>query len=306
MFVKVTFLSARAIFNPNVKRDDKIKGDWIYTHPDEYVPRYQQMHTIITNNDIGNPFGTAHTLIHLSQVSNMLHVMLGERPVSAFHTPRDKDGAPLRKRIERIDEIVRNGWFKVDTPYVILCEDGKGNTYTHILYEYMTGTRGWHSNIKNEIITWNRVRMLCSREKGEYDRFMDIINRYAPSGDATMDYDSWTEMVANLTPTQIDELQRIHGLKKKWFNGALLRGGRVNCYGAVSNGTIQMNTICIDGSFIFNVTEDEYKRLVCGSQCATFLDGGLAELSKWDNASYGVERIDIDTIEDSGYAPIPN
>ena len=105
--VTIKLRSAKVV-NTNCKVDTKTVG------------RYGIKPTDITN-DMDN-------LIHFNHISNMLHVMMGSRPVSSRYDTK-------RKRSQYLDEIVRKGLIHYDnsTSVVYTTKNGEYVTIMNLL-----------------------------------------------------------------------------------------------------------------------------------------------------------------------------
>lgn len=295
MFVKIKFQSAKLPFYYNGKGPvDRIGND---------EPRPTEQ--LISAVDCGNMFGTAKNPIHMEQVSNMLAAMLGERPVSTFHTPV-VDGKPIRKRIAELDRIVRQSFVKINNVFFI-DKDGK-EIYVG---ETSTGRKSSPSNSKKSpTITWRRYNNIFIDEPEKRELCSSCFEKYLSKPFNKDNYGSIDEAISEIKNTknfneffsEMKEMSLIGFLTKE---KTVLRPDRKHRLSFVSQDTYPMLTLSISGEFILNVTYEIYERLVTGRKIATYLDGGLATLEKWEETgTYGNNEIDEHFIEDEGYSKI--
>lgn len=324
MYVKINFNSAKL----NVV--DKLNKTGDFDCTGNYFKGYSSRPTneIVSRTDCGNRFGTAYNPIHMEQVSNMLHVLLGERPVSSFHTP-EFNGNPIRKRIKCIDEVVKNGFFKIDNSYTYKTKEGGEKIYC----EFKQGKKFTKSNPKNSIeITFNVLKnhFIANNSIERYYEFIDILSKYTKHAVTPENYVSVSESYNDLFDTTKYENyekafaseSKISGSKisnlanelkekkfdAKYINGTFRRPSSCNVMGSKSTNVQMLQTISLDGSFIFNLDDEMYEKLINGKKCASFLDNGVVTISTWEDdfaiSSYGMYELDEEEILDMGYERI--
>ena len=73
----------------------------------------------------------------------------------------------------------------------------------------------------------------------------------------------------------------------------------------VSQDTYPMLTLSISGEFIMEVDNEIYKKLKTGKKVATYLDGGVATLQKWEETGdYFNTLIDEEDLYDEGFKKV--
>lgn len=292
-----------------------------------YTPRKNE--EILSTVDCGNRFGTVFNPIHMEQVSNMLHVLMGERPVSTFHTPVI-NGKPLRKRDEFIDNIVKNGYYRIDNNYTYEYNDEK-----RAYLEFKQGKKISPSNPKGSLgISFNALKnhFIVNQTKERYDQFIKILSKYTgkpvneknyafvsdayydlfeKEGDKNIDYAKAFERDKNKEGTKINMF--VNDLKTnkfdlKYINGTFRNPSPNNVMSMKSTNTHMMGIVSLDGSFVFEVDENTAERILKGKRVASFLDNGIVTIGKWTEDfgcdSYVIDRVyEIDLVE-KGYAKI--
>lgn len=284
---------------------------------------------LISTVNSGNPMGDVFNPIHKEQVSNMLHVLLGERPVSTFHTPIF-NGTPIRKRIRAIDEIAENGYYKIDNDYIYE-DSGKKMAYC----EFVIGKKNATSNDKNATaITFIKLKDYF-KVKGcieKYDLFLNILSKYTNKPVNEKNYATITEAYLDLYPNEnaptlevaynkygkdkttklcsfINDLATNGGFNMDLVNGTFRRPtGKDKLFIMKSTNNHIRHVVDLYGSFIFNVDEETAKRILNGKRGASFLDGGLAKITKWNDTlgfdSYIIDDLSEYDIEKMGYKKI--
>lgn len=292
-----------------------------------YSPRKNE--EILSTVDGGNRFGTVFNPIHMEQVSNMLHVLMGERPVSTFHTPVI-NGKPIRKRDEFIDNIARNGYYRINTSYTY-----EFNNEKRAYLEFKQGKKISPSNPKGSLgISFNALKnhFIANQTKERYDEFIKILSKYTKKavneknysfvsdayydlfendGNKNMDYVKAFERYKSVQGTKINML--INDLKAskfdlKYINGTFRNPSPNNVMSMKSTNTHVMGTVSLDGSFVFDVDYKTAERILNGKRVASFLDNGVVSLAKWTE-DFGVDSYVMDCVyeidlEEKGYSKI--
>ena len=293
MFVKIKFQSAKLPFYYNGKGPvDRIGND---------EPRPTEQ--LISAVDCGNPFGTAKNPIHIEQVSNMLAAMLGERPVSTFHTPV-VDGKPIRERIPELDKIARESFVKISNVFFYEKDDKE-----RYVQESSTFRQSRCSNSKmGGTITWRKFRNRFVDHKDRLEKYIKCFSKYTLKPFDEEHYVSINEAISEIKENgKLEEFKNELGCDGFFTKTAdvLRPSSKHSRFAFLSSDTYPMIILSVSGEFILDVTDEIYERLVTGRKMATYLDGGLAILEKWEETgTYCNDIIDGDFIEDEGYSKI--
>lgn len=306
--IKVKFQSAKVpvYFDANRKVMHKmptllsdIKQTTDRINGNEERPKEQLISVI----DCGNKFGTADNLIHIEQVSNMLHVLLGERPVKSFNNITNK------KRISIIDEIAKNGYVKLNNIFKCNYKDKDGQEKIKYISESNSFKKG---NAKGanypgeEIITWRRFRNRFVDEPDDIEKYITVIGKYTSKPFDENHYGSVTEALKDIEKNnKLNDLVNEKVLPNGFFNNTLLRPISSTRLACKTVNSTPMSVISLDGEFIFNLPDELYDRITCGKKMATYLDGGLATLEKWNSTdSYENNYINETDILDENFEKI--
>lgn len=306
MLVKVEFRSAKVVVYPKGKSLSLGKGKSLKLSVDRVgnnQPRPDNQ--LISGIDCGNPLGTAENLIHHEQVSNMLAVLIGERPVSTFHTPII-DGKPIRSRIQELDEIAKNTFVKLNNIYLIESDDKK--TY---IGEFSTGRKSGPSNSKmNPTITWRRYRNYFIDKPENFEISSNIFQKYLKKPFNQENYGTIDEAISEIKKGEsfdefVEDLKKIHLLGFIDEGKSALRPRKNHRLSFVSQDTYPMLTLSISGEFVMEVDNEIYKRLKTGKKVATYLDGGVVTLQKWEETGdYFNTIIDEEDLYDEGFKKV--
>ena len=303
MLVKVKFQSAKVTYYPAIFSKEgkafKLSVDRIGNN----MPRpYEQL---VSGSDCGNRFGTAENLIHYEQISNMIAVLIGERPVSTFFTPI-VDGKQIHNRIPKLDEIAKNSLVKLDNIYLIESDDKK--TY---ISETSTWRKSGPSNSKMKpTITWRRYINHFIDKPENFEISSNIFQKYLKKPFNPENYGTIDEAISEIKKGEsFDEFAE--NLKKIGLMGFVNDGksglfpSKSNRLSFVSQDTYPMDTLSISGEFIMDVDNEIYKRLKTGKKVATYLDGGVATLQKWEETGdYFNTLIDEEDLYDEGFKKV--
>ena len=232
-------------------------------------------------------FADFNNLIEFSQISNVLHVLLGARPApskrKSFH-----------KRCDYIDNIAKKSLIKIETPTIYVDKKGK----EHPIIEMTQGKKAtWNShasqsifsntdnNIYKGFLTWSSLK-----KKYYYyfpDTYNKIISKFEEiSGikDIPSKY-TLVEFLEHMKLTQ-NKWEQIMELSKDIECSALMLTniGSMTASSKNNLATLTINTnpvykISLDGEivFVFDNDNDAYNMLN-GNRMATFLDGGFIQI----------------------------
>ena len=304
MLVKVKFQSAKVTYYPEIfSKEGKEKKLNVDRIGNDMARPYEQL---ISRDVCGNRFGTAENLIHYEQISNMLAVLIGERPVSTFHTPI-VDGKQIHNRIPKLDEIAKNSLVKLDNIYLIESNDKK--TY---IFEKSTWRKSRPSESKiNPTVTWRKYRNHFIDKPEKLEICSNIFQKYLKKSFNPENYGTIDEAVSEIKKgdsfdefaERLDKEINCFGLISDKKSGLYPR--KSNRLSFISQDTYPMSTLSISGEFIMDVDNEIYKRLKTGKKVATYLDGGVATLQKWEETGdYFNTLIDEEDLYDEGFKKV--
>lgn len=276
MLVKVTFNSAALCLG---KKDD------VKTHP-------------------------CQSPIKFECVSNMLHVLFGQRPVPTNPMEWDKDMTvpTIRKRLSSIDKIAHSGYYKITNTYQYQTKKGeskyctettqgkakacdsksksiytkhKSTTYKGrctwddiYLKLYFTDTEKYN-NVISSIKTWCKNNHID--KESTILEALDIVKKNGYTNEAVEFFKK-----VELTPLA----NYLQGKDDPFFDS--LQSFTSN----LGKKTINQNVnkkVKLDGEFLFEMSTEEFNKLRQGKPFATFMDGGIAEVN------YGyIDEFDVD------------
>lgn len=302
MVVKIKFKSAKIILQEKGVTDlifDQIKDFRDRTHFNKPTD----------SKFVGHPF-------EMEQVSNLLHVLFGQRPVPTHQST-------IRKRLPVIDEIAKTAWFRIENLYYY---NKKGKpTYITSFHQGkkirqnsnrkdLTTIGGDNTIYKGSIITWSMLYQkyfLNNRKK--YNDIMEKFKELYGSKNFSRDY-----ALVDLIRYLVDEKGYGKELIKFFDDNKLgplktIAEGKIECnsFNEVSHdyhsnldlsyrvlNIHQLEKMSLNGSIIVEVPDKFMSILFGGNRFATFLEGGMAELA---DAMWGsVESIGIS----EGYRPL--
>lgn len=313
MLVKIKFESSKLFVNYSVGKGIRVKDNVIVNNGKlfrTYRDRKENDIIPVKNGVIG---ADNFNLIDINQVSNMLHVLFGCRPVSTYHNIyiEGVDGVrrPLHERLKEIDEIAKNGYYKiVNTPYVEFSRGEKNN-----LADSSNSTHITFKKLKTHMLEYYGTTDM-------YYKFLQILSEYTSKNVCKENYSSVDNAILELSEDKKTEFKK--NLKQNGFRTESVyvneTFSRLHFYKGVATNSLSSyctnSTICksveLYGSFIFEVDNNMYNILVNGKKFATFLDGGVAKLCKWDELgynTYGIQRgelIEYNILNDMGYSKI--
>lgn len=242
--------------------------------------------------------------INWQNVSNMLHVMVGSRPVPSYDRKLIFDGVKIDintktyERSEILDEIAKKALVCVTNSYYHINKYGKVILHS----DYTQGKGGMHGaeynnhkkfktmsksgKIYDGRTDWETLRLYYStREEENYEKYLNVMKKCL--GDDVMEkYDmiDALEEVSNnkaMTDYAIGELENI---VPKCITDTIMKVDEPHYEVLTKNCTInraaQVNHIkpvpkvALYGKILVELPNDIFNLLHNGKRCATFLDGG--------------------------------
>lgn len=253
-------------------------------------------------------------LIRFEPISNMLHVLCGERPVPTFrHT--------FRKRIKELDEIALNCYYKIDN---LFCYGDKNKVITEITQGKKFVPNANASNALETVtdsglvfcgeITWSTFRqkyyyydnekyksIISKLEEWTNDTFDSLYKKYT-----LIDLLLYLAYDMNLKDEMIEFFQEnkimpfVHIVNKNLtdaasFTNAAKSVNNFNLARRVVNSA-PLYKVNLNGTFIFEINDERIvKAIECGNRFATYLDGGLARVIAFK------DEIDLEFLESEDF-----
>lgn len=303
MVVKIKFKSAKIVLQ------EKGATDLIFDQVKDFRDR-THLNKPTDSKFVDHPF-------EMEQVSNLLHVLFGQRPVPTHQST-------IRKRLPIIDEIAKTAWFRIenlyyygkkDKPtYITSFHQGKKIKKNSNRQEGLTTTSGNGTVYKGSIITWAMLyqKYFLNNQK-KYNNIMEKFKELYGSKNFSRDY-----ALIDLIRYLVDEKECGEELIKFFNDNELgplkaIAEGKIECKGFndVSRtyhynldlsyrvlNVHQLDKMSLNGSIIVAIPDKFIPNLFGGNRFATFLEGGMAELA---DAMWGsVESIGIS----EGYRPL--
>lgn len=257
--------------------------------------------------------------IGFEQVSNMLHVLCGVRPVSTFKVNPFK-----RKRLEAIDNIAKNVWVKIDNIYYTE-KDGKkkpigdftqGKKFVHNANRKdLSSPLGNNKFVKGSYITWGTLwKKYYFTDKDKYDRIINQLKAWY-GGDGMEDKYSLCSLMLYLANVKDlkNEMAVFFEKEKMTPFVQLIEGGiKLNSINAIGDGNnnnynlarLPVNTtpcskLYLNGTMIIPIENDiVFYLIVNGVRNCTFLEGGKVSIK------YTTDFFDLNWLEMNGYEQI--
>lgn len=271
MYIKVKFESAKL----PIGRSDYV----IELHPDGK--------DIFFDVKKREKFVDIENIIEFSQVSNLLHVLLGARPVPSKRKA-------FYKRNEKIDEIVNECLVKIDTPVlyknikngkefpVVEFTQGKKSHYRSNagnMYYSISDSNKWIEGF----ITWSYLyKKYYFNNKEKYN---DIIKSFEEISGLTFqelkEKYTLSDFILEMHKNKKSEFEKI--IKKYKLNSFISNSSSFNDANLPGMAGLTINTnpnekIRIDGEILYKITEDMYDVIMSGNKMATFMDSGMAKV----------------------------
>lgn len=265
-------------------------------------------------------------LIGFEQVSNMLHVLCGCRPVPTY-----KETWKQRKRLSIIDDITKNVWCKINN--VLFYETIDNKTKEVIkkpIYDFIQGkkfvpnaNRADMSTVSSSgkvyngvMFTWDKLKKYMYYEANEkYNLLLDQFAKWYGKNSFKEDY-SLVDLLLHLSEDKTLKEEMIDFFNKnnfiKIFNQIINDSYEKSGFNAVnengSNNYILNKLIInvapiyklyINGEFIVPIeNETVFNAIINGVRTCTFLEGGYVTI---ENVT---DYIDKDRIEYDGFKEI--
>lgn len=256
--------------------------------------------------------------IGFEQVSNMLHVLCGVRPVSTFKVNPFK-----RKRLEVIDSIAKNAWVKIDNIYYTE-KDGKkkpigdftqGKKFVHDANRKdLSSPLGNNKFVEGSYITWGTLwKKYYFSDKDKYNRIISQLKTWYDGNDMEDKYSLCGLLIylANERGLKNEMVVFFEKEKIKPFiqliNNEVLSASINKISGNCDNynlarlpvNTAPCSKLYLNGTMIIPIENDiVFNLMVNGVRNCTFLEGGKVSVK------YTTDFFDLNWLEMNGYEQI--
>lgn len=236
-------------------------------------------------------------LIRMEQVSNMLHVLSGCRPVPTYRYT-------LRKRIKEIDELAINSWYKLDCQPFYETKNGK-----YLFLEFTQGKK-WIKNanrpdlrtvssngiVFEAYVTWGELyRKYYFSDNEKYNLILSKFKEWYGKDSFKVDY-SLVDFILKLSEDPKIKSEIIEFSKQIQCNDLALvaqkitKGLSFNHISGDDSTNFNLARKSINVNVVKKITLNGYikvpidnntnlfKEIVNGVRCANFLDGGIASI----------------------------
>lgn len=303
-YIKISFKSAKLFIEKKVGTDF-VSDISTYFSKENYMQRGTDNTILINVNDILNvPIG-------FEQVSNMLHVLLGVRPVPSKR-------ATIHKRLDIIDNIVKESWIRIDNQYYTINK----NQDKKLITEFIQGKKiPKNSNAKgvsfltkngdkiDGYITWGKLfQSFYYHDNEKYNRILTLFKELYGNDNFQKDYSLIDFLLFlsedenkrhilsnffkenNLTPLAYIVSHEFD--KAGSFNNADKKQKGYNL-GKLQNNKSVKTIVTFDGEIVFKMNKELTDIIINGTRNATLLDGGHAKyIEKYDIMELSEEDLD--------------
>lgn len=290
-----------------------VDTSWVKKKPKDKDPYDIGHHTlgkngksVSKNNDVNNP-------IHVNHISNMLHVLLGCRPVSY--------DSKYRSRNPYIDNIAKNGLIKYDNVYCVNYTNKDGLSKKMFLSSFVQGkkpfidshrqTKTYTSNGESysSAITWSLFHkaILGSNNKEKYKQIYDLLLNFGVSIGIDNIQRKMTLIDTLLMVKNNDEYKhKICEVNVSWVNdiiNGLNKQGTFNYINIKNNlaglGNINdvIKIININATVILYLNDEDANNILNGKRIATLLDGGVVSINNKAKCINELRNVSNENIE---------
>jgi hypothetical protein len=218
--------------------------------------------------------------INIHHISNMLHVLFGERPVPMHRYS-------IANKLDKYIDMANNSYIKIDT------FNDSGNKMYH--KEKMRMKKAMHNANSSPQINWYIIREYIGKEL--FDEFVLLLNeKYGISNDTHSLID--TLDIVRKTPEYISDFKLKLESSKKTALSRFIQNKDVCTIGQDLNPRVKHtyangidNIIRLKGTIIVPVNDDDLIKLSKCVGIATLLDGGLVNIK---NVAYSYSLHNID------------
>lgn len=208
------------------------------------------------------------------QISNVLHVLFGERPVPSMREC-------LYKSIPHIDDIAKNSYLKIDST-----QDSKGRFHTE---KIQLNKAVWNSWNPQSFMNWERVRQLLGEEL--FKKFENVITEVF--GSAAESFNLISEKIKKTKDARLDEIfiELNRSGKSTLFKSVFGTGNELADINKNSRTMLTVlrgldNIVKLNGQILVPVTSEDMEKIKKNKGCATILDGGLVSINRIKSSSF--------------------
>ncbi len=314
-YITIEFKNA-ALCLSNKSTKDYVFDNLVYRNGGRWCKRQKHekaKDTILMFNDES----ILDRLIGFEQVSNMLHVLCGCRPVPTYKETE-------RKRVAVIDDATKNIWCKIDNTYFYTSKDGtrkpicdftQAKKYVQNCNAKDVSTYASNGKIVPNDISWSRLeRHYKYADPEKYKDILAHFEKWYGSKDFKKDY-SLIDLLYHLAEDERLKTEMSDYFQEKAltsfknimddnfgsisFTNADKSNNNYNLAKIVTNKA-PLHKLYLTGKFILPVDNDViFDGIMRGIRYATFLDGGLVSVS-----NTVVEDLDADYLGYKGFEQI--
>lgn len=316
-YIRISFNSAKLFIESATKGSDfisDISTQFNSKNEKKYKGR-DKTNTILVlgSQNEQNLHDFAEKPFNFEQVSNMLHVLLGARPVPSIRET-------IRKRVLIIDEIAKNTWVKINNKYFF--HDKFGNL--KLISEFIQGKKVTKdSNVKNACvftsdgiringcITWSKLKQAYYYNNNQkYHTILNLFEKLYGNKNFKDDF-SLVDFIIFLSKDSKKKEKLCDFFEKNGLQPlSHLANGDYDKCGSFNNGSVNQNNFNLSklqnnhavkqavefyGEFIVPIDNKLAMEIMNGTKCATFLDGGFCYVKEIFN---NFEIIEDDLIDD--------
>lgn len=203
--------------------------------------------------------------ITVFQISNMLHVLFGERPVSSVR-------ASLYKSILEIEMLAKNSYLKI-TSYC----DSSGKYQSE---KIQLNKAVWNSWNPQSFMNWERVKKLLGDEL--FMQFSEMVKDVFKKNISEISFNEVKCRILQNKDERIDKMFVILNKngKKPLFDSIYGKGNEPTNINKNSRTILTVlsgldNIIRLSGQIMVPITEENLVKIKQNKGCATILDGGM-------------------------------
>lgn len=298
-YLKVNFSNAAIVFEKGNKSTDYV-FDCIVAENEKNNKWMKRTDHMYAKKTIFNMFDESclDNIIGFEQVSNMIHVLAGERPVPTYQFT-------TRERLKEIDDVARNVYCKIDNLYYTTDKKGKKRPITEL-----TQGKKWVLNANRKDLTTissngdvygGDIKWSTLKQKYYYDNnelYVEVINKFKEWYDKeSLEDKSLIDMILYLANERglKDEMITFFKSKRMTPFVHIINGNRKasDAFNKASTSPITYNLaervinttpvykLYLNGSFIIPIGDEKiYNAIMRGNLCCTFLEGGYVDVCK--------------------------
>jgi hypothetical protein len=213
--------------------------------------------------------------ITVHQISNMLHVLFGERPIPFNRTC-------LYSKCDDIFDIANNSYIKIDSHTKL---NTKTNKNDFIKETIQLKKAVYNSYNAQQYITWETINKYL--ESDLFEEFLSILETEFNINKNTYTFDVSVNLIKKSNNISfLSFLEKIKKYNKTQLVDQILNGKSKICAYTKTLSTITTGLdkiIRLSGSIIVPISENYIEKLKKSKGCATLLDGGIVYIKYLKN-----------------------